>query len=120
MPENWFAGRGGPYSSSSGTCFAGGRGGGYSWSRGGGNWVQVSDVDHELVLVGQTEIAAWLGLTRQRVHQLARGEKTSCPLPPPAYRLSRGPLWLGEDVVRWAVESGRIQGVRERRAAEVA
>lgn len=55
-------------------------------------------------LMGQTEIAELLGVSRQRAQQLYK-EGT---LPPPADVLAMGPVWLREDVERWARDTGRL------------
>lgn len=56
-------------------------------------------------LMGQTEIAELLGVSRQRAQQLYR----EGALPKPMDVLAMGPVWLREDVERWARETGRIQ-----------
>jgi predicted DNA-binding transcriptional regulator AlpA len=55
-------------------------------------------------LVGLTEIAAQLGLSRQRVHQLSKIED----FPEPVARLSAGLIWEWADVERWARQTGRL------------
>ncbi|MCM0618760.1 helix-turn-helix transcriptional regulator [Nocardioides bruguierae] len=55
-------------------------------------------------LMGLAEVAELLGVTRQRVHQLAQRSD----FPKPTARLSAGLIWLGADVRQWAVESGRL------------
>lgn len=58
-------------------------------------------------LVGLTEIAQMLGLTRQRVDQLVRGDG----FPPPEAVLTGGRIWRREDIEAWADKTGRsIQG----------
>lgn len=57
---------------------------------------------HELV--GLTEIATLLGVSRQRVHQLA----SQPDFPEPRARLSAGLVWNLDDIELWARESGRL------------
>lgn len=53
-----------------------------------------------LDLVGAAEIAALLGVSRQRVTQL-----THAPgFPPPVLRLKMGALWHAQDIRAWAAE----------------
>lgn len=54
--------------------------------------------------MGISEIAKFLGVSRQRVGQLAAGEN----FPQPVARLAAGPIWEAADVERWARETGRI------------
>lgn len=55
-------------------------------------------------LMGVAEVADFLGVTRQRVHQLRQGEG----FPAPAAELKAGPVWESADVERWAREQGRL------------
>lgn len=55
--------------------------------------------------MGLTEIAEYLGVSRQRVHQLTH----SPGFPEPVARLSAGHIWTREDVEAWARDSGRVQ-----------
>jgi predicted DNA-binding transcriptional regulator AlpA len=55
-------------------------------------------------LMGVTEIANLLGISRQRVSQLARTET----FPEPVARLSGGIIWERADIERWAREAGRL------------
>lgn len=55
-------------------------------------------------LMGVTEIALLLGVTRQRVQQLAKTEG----FPEPTARLVGAIIWLREDVEQWAREAGRL------------
>jgi predicted DNA-binding transcriptional regulator AlpA len=55
-------------------------------------------------LMGLTEIAEMLGVSRQRVYQLVR----TAGFPEPLARLAQGAVWAGEDVERWAREDGRL------------
>ena len=56
-------------------------------------------------LMGTTEIAKLLGVSRQRVGQLAQSES----FPEPVARLAAGPIWESADIERWAREAGRIE-----------
>lgn len=56
-------------------------------------------------LAGLTEIAAMLGVTRARAHQLADREG----FPTPIGEISAGRIWEREDVERWARETGRLK-----------
>lgn len=56
-------------------------------------------------LVGVAEIAKLLGVSRQRVDELAR---TDPAFPAPAAKLTAGRVWETADVERWARETGRI------------
>jgi len=55
--------------------------------------------------MGISEIATLLGVSRQRVGQLAQHED----FPHPVARLAAGPIWDAADVERWARETGRIR-----------
>lgn len=55
-------------------------------------------------LVGVTEIAAMLGVTTQRVSQLAR----TPAFPAPVATLAAGLIWERSDVEEWARETGRL------------
>ena len=50
------------------------------------------------------EIAELLGVSRQRAQQLYK----EGVLPDPVDVLAMGPVWLREDVERWARETGRL------------
>jgi predicted DNA-binding transcriptional regulator AlpA len=54
-------------------------------------------------LVGVAEIAALLGVTTQRVDQLARTEG----FPKPVAVLAAGRIWQRADIERWAHRTGR-------------
>jgi len=56
-------------------------------------------------LLGITEISHLLGVSRQRVGQLAKTEG----FPTPAVVLAAGPVWESADIDRWARETGRIE-----------
>ena len=53
-----------------------------------------------------TEIAALLGISRQRVDQIAKADPT---FPAPVAILSGIRVWETADVERWARETGRIK-----------
>lgn len=57
-------------------------------------------------LMGLTEIAELLGLSRQGVHQLT---KRRSDFPEPFTRLAMGYVWDADQVERWARETGRIK-----------
>ena len=54
-------------------------------------------------LMGVTEIADLLGVSRQRVDQLA----ATAAFPEPVAELAAGRVWKKADVVRWAKKAGR-------------
>lgn len=54
-------------------------------------------------LVAANEIGDMLGVSRQRVTQLAAAEA----FPAPVAVLSVGRIWLREDIVEWAERTGR-------------
>jgi prophage regulatory protein len=54
-------------------------------------------------LMGAQEVAELLGISRQRVHQLAE----RADFPAPVAVLAAGKIWLGEDVRRWAATHRR-------------
>jgi predicted DNA-binding transcriptional regulator AlpA len=54
-------------------------------------------------LVGATEIADLLGVTRQRVQQLAN----EAGFPAPVAILKMGKVWVLDDVRAWAERTGR-------------
>jgi predicted DNA-binding transcriptional regulator AlpA len=62
-------------------------------------------------LVGMTEIADLLGLTRQRVHQLVQTDPT---FPKPEAELVGGRIWKRVDIERWARKAGRSLEASER------
>lgn len=57
-------------------------------------------------LVGVHEIAELLGVSRQRVDQLANDDPR---FPEPVAVLAAGRVWERADVERWARESGRLE-----------
>ena len=63
----------------------------------------LSAVTHHLV--GLTEIAAMLEVSRQRVDQLARRED----FPAPEVELASGRVWEREAVEKWAKATGRLK-----------
>ena len=56
-------------------------------------------------LMGLTEIARLLGVSRQRVHQLSKADG----FPEPAAVLAAGPVWETATVEAWARETGRLK-----------
>lgn len=63
----------------------------------------LSDVPNVPPLVAAAEIAVMLGLSRQRVSQIA----VTDGFPAPVAVLSVGRIWLREDIVDWARTQGR-------------
>jgi prophage regulatory protein len=59
----------------------------------------------DLDLVAGAEIAEMLGVTRQRVFQLARKHDD---FPRPAADISVGRIWRRSDIQRWAIKHGRL------------
>jgi predicted DNA-binding transcriptional regulator AlpA len=55
-------------------------------------------------LLGVTEVAALLGISRQRVQKLT---ETDSDFPLPAETLARGRVWQRADIVEWARATGR-------------
>ena len=55
-------------------------------------------------LMGSTEVAAYLGVSRQRVLQLLAGDKT---FPEPVAVLNMGKVWAGAEIREWAVRNDR-------------
>jgi len=55
-------------------------------------------------LVGITEIAAMIGVSRQRVHQLTSEDPT---FPAPTAVLSAGGVWERQAIEEWAERTGR-------------
>ncbi|MGI8939484.1 MAG: helix-turn-helix transcriptional regulator [Iamia sp.] len=60
-------------------------------------------MEEALDLLGLAEIGALLGVSRQRVDQLARTEG----FPDPVATLSAGRIWQRDDVEAWARQTGR-------------
>ncbi len=58
----------------------------------------------EADLMGLTEIAAFLGVSPQRVDQLAAG----ADFPEPTAELAAGRIWTREDIEGWAKSAGRL------------
>jgi predicted transcriptional regulator len=56
------------------------------------------------VLVGAKEIAALLGVTRQRVNRIVH---THSEFPRPMGELAAGRVWNRKDVIEWAKRTGR-------------
>lgn len=59
-------------------------------------------VEQPVDLMAAAEIAAMLGVSRQRVQQLV----ATPGFPPPAATLSMGKVWHAEDVRAWAERRG--------------
>ena len=59
----------------------------------------------KLDLVGLTEIADMLNVSRQRVDQIARAGGT---FPEPVAVITAGRIWMRSDVERWARRAGRL------------
>ena len=55
-------------------------------------------------LMGLTEVAAFLKVSRQRAHELSKKEG----FPEPVAKLSAGLIWEAADIERWARETGRL------------
>jgi len=60
-----------------------------------------------LDLVGVAEVAAMLGLTTQRIDQLARRDPD---FPAPVAELAAGRIWSRAEIVAWARQAGRLDG----------
>ena len=56
-------------------------------------------------LVGLTEIAEMLGVSRQRVHQISQEDPT---FPKPDAVLSAGLIWKRKAIENWARRTGRL------------
>jgi predicted DNA-binding transcriptional regulator AlpA len=56
-------------------------------------------------LVGVAEIARMLGVSRQRVDQMARNDPE---FPQPIAELTAGRIWRLQDIERWARKTGRV------------
>jgi len=56
----------------------------------------MKPVSHHLV--GAVEIAAMLGVTRQRIYQLTHEDPT---FPQPEVELASGRVWKREDIEKW-------------------
>jgi predicted DNA-binding transcriptional regulator AlpA len=55
-------------------------------------------------LVGVAEVAEMLGVSRQRVTQLAK----TASFPRPTVQLAAGPVWESAEIEQWARETGRM------------
>jgi predicted DNA-binding transcriptional regulator AlpA len=55
-------------------------------------------------LLGITEVAALVNLSRQRILQLIESDPA---FPKPAAQLARGRLWRQDDIETWARATGR-------------
>ena len=60
--------------------------------------------DRAVELVSTVEIAELLGLSRQRVDKLSRGER----FPAPVADLAIGRVWSRVAIVDWARQTGRL------------
>ena len=60
--------------------------------------------DPAVELVSTVEIAELLGLSRQRVDKLSRGER----FPAPAADLAIGRVWSRVAIIDWAKQTGRL------------
>jgi predicted DNA-binding transcriptional regulator AlpA len=59
-------------------------------------------------LVGLTEVATLVGISRQRVLQLIESDPD---FPEPAAQMARGRVWKKLDIEKWAKATGRsVQG----------
>jgi hypothetical protein len=56
--------------------------------------------------MGVAEVAELLGVSKQRVTQLAKVDG----FPAPAASLAAGPVWESADIELWARQSGRLSG----------
>lgn len=65
----------------------------------------------ELRLMGQHEVAEFLGVSNQRVGQLDKQHKD---FPPPVARLACGPVWLAADIERFLASWDRRTGRRKK------
>lgn len=59
----------------------------------------------QLDLVGASEVASMLSVSRQRVDALARKRDD---FPKPVARISAGRIWRREDIELWVSEQGRL------------
>jgi len=71
-------------------------------------------VDSRLELVVQLDIAKRLGITKQRVAQLAARDD----FPTPIGVLGRSTVWRWSDIERWARETGRLTRPAQRQGEE--
>lgn len=62
--------------------------------------VFVAQID----LVSAGDIAEMLSISKQRIDQLARANK----MPEPVAVVASGRIWLRDDIVEWARETGRL------------
>ena len=68
-------------------------------------WQLYDDqVARELDLVGISEIAEMVGVTRQRVDKISRTDKD---FPDPVAEIHAGRIWLRSEVEAWATATGR-------------
>lgn len=59
----------------------------------------------QIDLVAAGDIVEMLGISKQRVDQLARAGK----MPEPVAVVSSGRVWLRDEIEQWAKETGRIK-----------
>lgn len=64
----------------------------------------ASTVVHMEELVGLTEVATLVGISRQRVLQLIESDPD---FPEPAAQMARGRVWKRADIEKWAKATGR-------------
>lgn len=58
-------------------------------------------------IVGPAEVAAMLGISRQRLHQIETEGDPKHPFPEPTAVLATGRVWETSDIVKWAKATGR-------------
>jgi predicted DNA-binding transcriptional regulator AlpA len=66
--------------------------------------VGVTTTFDDVELLGVTEVAGLLGISRQRVQQLT---ETDPDFPEPTANMARGRVWSRDDIVEWARATGR-------------
>jgi predicted DNA-binding transcriptional regulator AlpA len=66
--------------------------------------LQRNSYDPAVELLSTVEIAELLGLSRQRVDKLSRGDR----FPAPVADLAVGRVWSRAAIVDWAKQSGRL------------
>jgi prophage regulatory protein len=65
----------------------------------------MTDDDADLDLVGSAEIAEMLGVSKQRVNQMAADP--NYPFPRPVAQLRAGRVWRRSDIMDWARQHRR-------------
>jgi predicted DNA-binding transcriptional regulator AlpA len=63
----------------------------------------------ESQLLGCHEVAALLGISRQRVDKISRTDEF---FPSPIADLAAGRIWKRDDIFQWATRTGRIAKVQ--------